>query len=73
MDETARDLQRLLAAVGQGANNQGPADVPARDEGSVRGKFFFLPGGVFVQYLVRLLRGGDNRPPTDLSLTVVPV
>ena len=43
MDAAARDLHRLLAEVEQGAINQGPEDEPARDEGSVRGKFFFLP------------------------------
>ena len=49
MDNTRAVLQGLMNDLEQGKNNQG-LDVPARDDGGVRGKFFFLPGGILCQW-----------------------
>ena len=73
MDDThtRAALQGLINELEEGATNQGPGGEQARNKGGVRGKFFFLPGGILCQCLVRLLGREDNRAPTNLSLAVV--
>ena len=50
MDDTRTRaaLQGLINDLEQGATNQGPDEL-VRDDGGVRGKFFFLPGGILCQ------------------------